>query len=343
MSGPAATYSATAGLPFDDEELESRLVWIWGSPRSGSTWLLEMLCHPFAMDPESELGFSWRAGWDGAVWSIPVNEFMIGAHLAPGFYGDLTGHGIVEEESGEILPRTVNRVVDYFSSYAFSNAYADVWRPEARRLTLVRLNAVVERARAAGLEYAVDPPLVVIKEVNGAHAADLVMSLFPRSRMIFLVRDGRDVLDSLIDANRTGGWLANWGWGRGGLETPAERREFVREMSGHYSARMNACARAFAAHPEDLRIEVRYEELLADTTGRLGELNRWLGVPSGPKRMESIAERHAFATLPKRRRGAGKIRRSASPGAWRERLTTEEQEIANEVMGQTLASLGYDE
>ena len=36
---PKVAYDATAGLPFDDEELESKLVWIWGSPRTGSTWL----------------------------------------------------------------------------------------------------------------------------------------------------------------------------------------------------------------------------------------------------------------------------------------------------------------
>jgi len=300
-----------------------------------------MLCHPLVMDPESDLGFGWRADWDGAVWTVPVNEFQIGAHLAPGVYGDLAGHGLVEGEGGEILPRTVNRAIDSFSSYAFSTAYADVWRPEARRLTLVRLHAVVERARAAGMNHAVDPPLVVIKEVNGSHAADVVMSLFPRSRMIFLVRDGRDVLDSMIDAHGTGGWLA---YLRGGVafETTAQRREFVRETAGHWTARMNACARAFAAHPHDLRIEVRYEELLADTAGRLGELNRWLGVPSGPKRMESIAKRHSFATLPERDRGAGKTRRSASPGAWRQGLTTEEQAVAQEIMGETLAGLGYE-
>jgi hypothetical protein len=340
-TGPTRSYSASAGLPFDDAELESKLVWIFGSPRSGSTWVLEMLCHPLVMDPESDLGFGWRADWDGAAWAVPVNEFQIGAHLAPGVYGDLAGHGLVEDEGGEILPRTVNRMIGSFSSYAFSTSYANVWRPEARRLTLVRLHAVVERARAAGLNQAVDPPLVLIKEVNGSHAADVVMSLFPRSRMIFLVRDGRDVLDSLVDAHRTGGWLAYLGRG-GGFETTEERREFVRATAGHWTARMNACARAFDAHPNDLRIEVRYEELLADTAARLGELNRWLGMPSAPQRMEAIAERHAFANVPKRRRGAGKSRRSASPGAWREGLTTEEQAVAQEIMGETLSGLGYE-
>jgi hypothetical protein len=39
---------------FDDEALESKLVWIFGSPRTGSTWPLEMVCRP--------LKVGWRTG-----------------------------------------------------------------------------------------------------------------------------------------------------------------------------------------------------------------------------------------------------------------------------------------
>jgi hypothetical protein len=48
-------------VSFDDAELESKLIWIFGSPRTGSTWLLEMLCHPLKVDPNSDVGFKWRA------------------------------------------------------------------------------------------------------------------------------------------------------------------------------------------------------------------------------------------------------------------------------------------
>lgn len=327
-------------LPFDDEELESKLVWIWGSPRSGSTWLLEMLCHPFKTDPHAELGFRSPPKWNGDVLTLPVNEFQIAAHFAPGIYGDPERGGTIEDENGELLPRTLNRVIDYFSSYAFSAAYADVWRPEARRMTLVRLYAVIERARAAGFKIPPQLPLVVIKEVNGSHGADLVMPLFPRSRMIFLVRDGRDVVDSLLDAKGPEGWLAKWG--RGGLKTAEDRREYIEESSRHWTARMNVCTRAYDGHDPALRTTIRYEDLLGDTATGLGELERWLGLPSGPKRMESIAAQHSFATIPDGGRGSGMPRRVASPGSWREGLAPEEQGIAREIMGDTLARLGYE-
>jgi hypothetical protein len=338
----SSSYSPTAGLPFDHEELESKLVWIWGSPRSGSTWLLEMLCHPFQMDPHSHVGFKWREGWSGAVPALPVNEFQIAAHLAPGIYGETAGDATVTEDGGAVMPRTLNRVTDYFASYAFSAAYGDVWRPEARRMTLVRLHAVADRARDAGLNVPPELPLFVIKEVNGSHGADLVMPLFERSRMIFLVRDGRDVLDSMVDANRPDGWTSKRQWGRAGFETAEERLDFVRASARNWTARMNACSRAYDEHDPKLRTRIRYEDLLSDTANRLGELEGSLGLPSGPKRMESIAAQHAFEAVPERGRGPGKLRRSAIPGGWREGLAPEEQDMANEIMGDTLVALGYE-
>ena len=335
-------YSATAGLPFDDNELESKLVWIWGSPRSGSTWLLEMLCHPFRMDARADLGFRWHPKWDGVAPALPVNEFQISAHLAPAIYGDPTPSAVVETDAGTLMPRTLDRLIDNVPGYAFSAAYADVWGPEVRRMTLVRLYAAIERARAAGLRVRPDLPLLVIKEVNGSHGADRTMPLFPGARMIFLVRDGRDVLDSLVDANSERGWLTRRGLGRGGFETPAERVDFVRENARAWTARMNACARAYDAHDPALRIKVRYEDLLAETARRLGELAGWLGLPAGAKRVEKIAARNAFETVAEGARGPGQIRRSAEPGAWRAGLTPEEQRVAHETMAQSLTALGYE-
>jgi sulfotransferase family protein len=334
-----SSYSATAGLPFDDAQLESNLVWIFGSPRSGSTWLAEMLCHPLRMDPQRELGFRWGPRWQGQARALPVNEFGIGSHLAPRMPED--PDPTIEEDGGELLPRTLPRANRDFSSYAFSAPYADVWRPEARRLTLVRLQAVVDRARAAGLNLPPDGPLLVIKEVNGSHAADLVMSLFPRSRLIFLVRDGRDVVDSLVDASRPGGWIEQLESRRPSFETPDERRAFVRRNALLWRARMTACARAYAGLAPEHRFKLRYEDLLADTHRKLADLARWLGLPAGPKWIATVAEEHDFTNIPEGGRGPGKITRAATPGAWRQGLEPDERETANEVMGPALAELGY--
>jgi hypothetical protein len=323
-------------LEFDDAELESKLLWIFGSPRTGSTWLLEMLCHPLKVDPASDVGFKWREGWQGDASALPVNEFLITSHIVP-------GNGVAQMENGVVLPKTLNRFSGAFASYAFSTAYEDVWRPEVRRLTLVRVQAVIERARQAGLKLGVDPPLMVIKEVNGSHGADVVMSLFPRSKMIFLVRDGRDVLDSLLDASKSGGWLTKRGGGKGAYETDEERRQFVRDNCLNWAGRMTVCTRAYEDHDPALRRKIRYEDLLADTDSHLADLAGWLELPGGPKRIQNVAKTHSFEAVPERRKGPGKVRRAATPGRWREGLTPEDQQVAQEIMGNQLVELGYEQ
>jgi hypothetical protein len=271
-----------------------------------------------------------------------VDGLQISAHIAPAVFGHSIGADTMEGDDGEVLPRTLNRQAGSRATYALSPAYADVWRQHLRQLVLARLDAILQRAHRAGLRTVSDEPLLVIKEVDDSHAADVVMSLFPRSRLLFLMRDGRDVLDSLLDANRPGGWLSRVGWGTGDFESEEERLQWVREHSRNWVARMNACRRAYDAHDPTLRSFLRYEDLLADTPAQLGELARWLGLPAAPKRIETIAAAHSFAALPDHGKGPGMFRRSATAGKWRDGLSDSEQEAAQEIMGALLSHAGYE-
>jgi len=329
--------------PGDRGELEPSLTWIYGSPRTGSTWLLELLCHPLALnlDPASELGFTWPDELREPVPALPIDGLQISAHLAPAVFGHPVETDVMEE-AGNLLPRTLNRQAGERGTYALSPRYADVWRPAARELVLARLGAVVSRTRAAGLPLPPEPPQLVIKEVDDSHAADVVLDLFPRSRMIFLVRDGRDVLDSVLDANRPGGWLANVGWGTGEFASADARMDWIARHCGNWVARMNACSRAYEAHDPELRRLVRYEDLRAETERHLADLVAWLGLDASPERVQAVVEAHAFEALPDFGKGPGMFRRQAKPGGWREGLSDDEQRLAQDVMGALLTRFGYD-
>ena len=328
------SYSAVEGLPFDDEELESRLTWIWGSGRTGSTWLMELLCAPLKASREQAVGFSWPPAWDGQSAALPIDEFLISRHLVPWM-------GRTEDLTGASRPDTLLNYLGTHPSYAFSDAYADVWRPEVRRLTLVRLYAVIERARKAGLKLPEALPLLVIKEVNGSHAADFVMSLFPRSRMLVLLRDPRDVLDSLLDAQRSGGWLAH-ARPLAAVDGESERLEWVESACRNWMAQFRTVRNAYEAHDPALRRELRYERLLADTAGELGPLRDWLGLAAERQRVETIAERHSFDSVPERLKGPGKHYRAAQPGGWRTSFSEAEQEVAGRILEPALTELGYE-
>ncbi|HKH15200.1 MAG TPA: sulfotransferase [Solirubrobacterales bacterium] len=206
---------------------------------------------------------------------------------------------------------------------------------------MVRLHAVIERASDAGLALATHTPILVIKEVNGSHAANRVMSLFPRSKMIFMLRDGRDVLDSLAAAYEPGAWL-DAKLARNPLRQAEDRLAWMDETCRGWVADIDICMKAYDEHDPALRRMLRYEELLADTPTVLRDLLKWIGLPSNEPRIERIADSHSFASLPEHRKGPGRFRRSASPGKWREGLTPEEQLLALEIMGSRLVKLGYE-
>lgn len=287
--------------------VEGRLVWMFGSPRTGTTWLLQLIrSHP-------------------AI--ATMDEPGIGMHLAlfaPEALG-VPASGFRPEQMRVNDSRSGD--CDYF----FAERYVDVWLPSVRAL-------LVDRMAAQLSAHTGKPTLLFVKEPNGSLGADVITRALPRSRLVWVQRDGRDVIDSQLDAAHKGSWLSHFG---GGLEaTPEERLRFVEQRAHLWVARTNAVKRAYDAHDPRLRLAVRYEDLLTDTEGNLRRIFGWLGV-AAPNNIGDFVERLSFESLPEHDRGSGRFARAASPGLWRENLTDEEQRAVTKVLASTLESMGY--
>ena len=266
--------------------------------------------------------------------AIPVNEPHFGTHLAP-FWATPDRHDKVTEDPAEL---TFNGIAGAASgtSYFLDESWRESWAPGLRETMLGRLDAQGQVARD---EHGVRDPEFVIKDPNASHAAHAMAQLLPRARLIYLVRDGRDVVDSHVHAYGAGGWVAE----RTGAAwtSPEERLEFVRRISLLWARRMSSVSRAWELTDPALRRRLTYEELLADPATKLSELSEWMELdrPSGWV-AEAVAA-HDFGAIPESERGAYMIKRSASPGLWRENLTADEQAAAGEIMGPWLRRLGY--
>jgi hypothetical protein len=315
--------------PSDDRAFESRLVWIFGSPRTGSTWLLRLLTFPLEPDVGSPCGSAMRRRSRVRPAAVPIDEPYLPQHLSPILraFADPGAPGFLLNPTRAEEP-----------SYFFSNHFAPLWRPELRRLVLRRFRGQVELAKR---EHSMNDPLVVVKEPNGSHGAELVMSLLPGSRMIFQLRDGRDVIDSLMHAQMGTGWLVGSPW-VDGIEGEAQRLEFVRREARLWVNRTIAVQRAYDAHPPNLRIKVRYEDLRTDTIGTLRALVDWLGIDRSAEELEAAVEANRFESIRRRRKGPAKPFRSATPGLWRQNMNEREREVMEETMGEKLVELGYE-
>lgn len=323
--------SSSAGP--DPEALHSQLLWIWGSPRSGSTWLLQLLAHPLNPDPERPLGFKPPQQDLGRAFdSVPIDETFFSNHLAPAL-ADPRLH------DGRWTAGTINNLLAPKPAYFYSDEYADVWQPAMRELALRRIGAVLDRAREAGVELT-KAPLVPIKETNGSHAADLVMGVLPRSRMLLLLRDGRDVVDSLLHALQPGGFMAVK-QGKA-ISTPEERAEGLRWAARLWACNTDVTLRAMEAHDPERCLTLRYEDLLGDPAGEMAGVYAWAGLKRDRAWIEQVVERRSFKRLPKEATGPKTRNRSAKPGRWRENLSPEEQSVVTEICGPLLERFGYD-
>jgi hypothetical protein len=179
---------------------------------------------------------------------------------------------------------------------------------------------------------------VVIKEPGGSHMASELVSITPGSRLVFLLRDGRDVVDSWLDAYREGTWASNDGAYAVGQEG---RVGFIRWQAAVWKYRTEAVQAAYDAHDPARRIKVRYEDLLSEPVRHLGAILETLELDADPKLVGDLVEAEAHRNVPQDRKGPGHEIRFAKPGTWQENLTPEEVTAMEAVLGDRLVADGY--
>jgi hypothetical protein len=260
------------------------IVWVFGSGKTGSTWLSDMM----------------KALPDHARWNEPTVGYLFG-HL----YYDR------------------KRSAQDKDNFILGSGFRQTWLSSIR-------NFVLEGATARYPEVAEKGGYLVIKEPHGSMGAPLLMEALPESRMVFLVRDPRDVAAST-------------------LHTPfarsnnpermkkAEERpdEFVKERARTYLRDISLTKQAYEAH-EGHKVLVRYEDLKAETLGTMKRVYSALEIPVKKWELAKAVEKHALENIPEDKKGPGTVRRRGTYGGWREDLTPEQVEIVERETAQIL-------
>ena len=276
-----------------ENELEKNLVWIFASPRSGTTWLgARLLAERFLM----------------------IDEPKIGSHLGFSRLGKNTIGDLISLENRE----------DYF----FSNQFKDTWKYFLRKLILNRIYAQIRDTRKK----------IIIKEPNGSIGADMISDCLPNSKIIILLRDGRDIVDSLVDAFSEKGWLAK----KGGMALSVDNRlEYIKQQSNRWKNLVNILLKIQKIHPKGNRILIKYEDLLGETFKVLKNIFQFLNIKFDDNEIKEIVEKHSYKNIPSEVKGKGMAIRSASPGKWKRNFNEDEKEMMTNIMNKTLFSLGY--
>src|SRR5215212_8546030 len=228
------------------------MVWILGSPRTGSTWLSEILADPKGC----------------ALWKEPFFGVVLN------FRDNLAHRGYINSKQ-----------------FLLGEPYREVWVGSMRRLFLD-----VGRAKFPNIS---PKHHLIIKEPNGSMSAPLILEAFPESKLVFLVRDSRDVVASLLDAAKEGSW---YGYDRfeasvadavlrGGGSVSDE--EFVRRLARNWVDNVGAVREAYARHPDGAKVLVRYEDLRTSPLDCVSRICDSLDIEVDEGQLEQAVERRA--------------------------------------------------
>ncbi len=252
-------------------------------------------------------GSTWLSSMMGEVEGHEVwNEPLVGKLFGDLYYGGAAGHQKVKH-------------------YILGDYHKGSWLDSIQSFVLSEATARFPEVAERGF--------LIIKEPNGSIGAPLLAEAMPASRVIFLVRDPRDVAASGLDAARKGSWqyenAADRGWKREAL-ADNQPDVWVRRRAQNYVRHAGKARDAYEAH-KGPKVLIRYEELRDDTLGTMKRLYSTLGIEVGGEDLARAVEKHAWENIPEKEKGQGKFYRKATPGGWREDLTPGQVEIVEQV------------
>lgn len=196
------------------------------------------------------------------------------------------------------------------------------------------LRAAVERAAAFARQLGAArerPDVRYAAEKSGpAHLPRLLRELCADGREIFLVRDFRDVLASMLAFNAKRGYAAF------GREQVDSDEAFVRRLGGHVAA-----LAASWRERSDGALLVRYEDLVADPSGTLARILDYLDLDSSPSETADLVDRAQALTERTRLQHRTVQEATASTGRWQSDLPPALQELADALFAEPLQELGY--
>ncbi len=292
---------------------ERKLNFVLSAPRSGSTWLCNALNHhPEVFATEQRLFGQFCEVWKN-------NDGSSAPRITFDSYAEAFSVHYFHHEMG----LNKRQFID-----AFQRGFVNFMLSFASRRT--------------------DKNVVVDKITPYPGTAELVISrireLFPKSKIIQLVRDGRDVVTS-----GTFDWLLKDAAGT------LRHQFFVEKKSGTKLTRFfddivlekwakNWVETIDAFHDADADLQIRYESMIEDQPSVLGKIFRLLEVEGSSETAVSCADAVTFEKATGRSSGDGQPTAKARKGIvgdWKNYFTQQDGELFNAIAGQQLVALGY--
>ncbi|WP_250434142.1 sulfotransferase domain-containing protein [Hanstruepera flava] len=293
---------------------------IIAAPRSGTTWMSKML-------------------------NAHEDVFCVERRLF-GDYADF----VLDE--GQEIPRLRITLDKYINSMLLHHGY-----PRKQKESMLR--SVIAGVLNTEREFS-RKKVVVDKVTPYIHTADKVLSqidtFFPKAKILFLVRDGRDVLTSGVfhwfNKQPIGSALSTFEQERRTMYLHNERKKGTRffqdkeieQWATEWMQPLQTIQEAKKNH--EVKV-VHYEDVLKDTNSVLRECLTFLGAKTNESMIKTCLEVGDFKRMSQgRERGDAQanahVRKGVS-GDWKNYFTYADGKLFHEIAGSSLVAFGYEE
>ncbi|MDH3611072.1 MAG: sulfotransferase [Nitrosopumilus sp.] len=308
----------------ENEELllEKKILWLCAPPRSGTTWLgTRLLKHPSMI-----------------IWNEPWFAFHLGVlrgALTPAKDFGKMNFALEKKELPSETQKSFNvkyqfdRILDVQSSngeYFFSPHHKNNWLPYLRKLILARTYSHAQTISKN----------ICIKDPVSSNGIDIISECVPESKLLFLIRDGRDEVDSRMDMHRPDSWAK-----LRPFSNEKDRLDGISYYSTLWEVNTKNIQKGFDKHNSKLKILVKYEELKENTFDELKKIYEFLEIEISDEELNQIIDIYDFKNIPDSEKGTGKFNRTAKTGGWRDNFNEKEQNVMNSIMSKTLKQFGY--
>ena len=314
--------------------IEEKMIWVFGSPRSGSTWLArDIICR---LPSQGLVLLTLRAIALLMKWASGLSS----AHSCSNL-----NTSTISIRSSSIAIRVLTWIrrpdgAPFAVAPCFRGSYSRISITQNPCCLLEHGTQIRDMIREATFNHVLsywgvlNYDRVVFKAPNEGHAADLLMEALPKAHMIFLIRDGRDVVKSRFSpfASRV---LAE-------SKDPELRRAAVAYYSHQWNWHIDIVRSAYNAHDPTRRLRLTYEELRRESEDAFVRLARFLSVPMEPQALKELIAAVRLENVPEADRGPDQPRQEGKIGAYRSYFSPDEIQLMTSIMTDNLIRYGYD-
>jgi len=277
------------------------IVWIFGTIRTGSTWLASMMREGenHAMWNEPRVGELFGSFYESAAHRRDNENFVMGTHRKLAWLKSV--RNFVLDSASAKFPRFARDgllVIKEPSGSIGAHILMEAL-PESAMVLLVR-----------------DPRDIVASALDAAREGSWAYELRGTKRR------ERKGLVGAVDAP-----LDDF--------TGKPPDEVVEDQASMYLRYVGASKRAFDAH-DGRKVLVRYEDLLSDTLGTMKRIYSELEIEVDEEGLASTVEGHSWKNIPEEEKGEGKFYRKGVSGGWREDLTPDQVTVVERITGPLL-------